>query len=139
MPTELILLIVSVVVFAAMIFLLLYSLRRQRELHDEMQDDLRRALSDLRRELNEGVQSSVSNLGRMIMEQQRTSDAQSETRFKTFEQGNEQRLKSFEFNNEQKLEAIRQTIERRLLALQTENTKTRRNAYGCGRKTSKNA
>ena len=121
MTTNLILLIVSVFVFAAMILLLLYSLRRQRELHDEMQDDLRRALSDLRRELNDGVQSSVSNLGRMIMEQQRTSDAQGETRFKTFEQGNEQRLKSFEFNNEQKLEAIRQTIERRLLALQTEN------------------
>jgi len=122
MTVEIILLVVSVIVFAAMILLLLYSLRRQRELHDEMQDDLRRALSDLRRELNDGVQSSVSNLGRMIMEQQRTSDAQGETRFKTFEQGNEQRLKSFEFNNEQKLEAIRQTIERRLLALQTENT-----------------
>ena len=121
MTTNLILLIVSVFVFAAMILLLLYSLRRQRELHDEMQDDLRRAHSDLRRELNDGVQSSVSNLGRMIMEQQRTSDSQGETRFKTFEQGNEQRLKSFEFNNEQKLEAIRQTIERRLLALQTEN------------------
>lgn len=121
MTVDIILLAVSVVVFAAMIFLLLYSLRRQRELHDEMQDDLRRALSDLRRELNDGVQSSVSNLGRMIMEQQRTSDAQGETRFKTFEQGNEQRLKSFEFNNEQKMEAIRQTIERRLLALQTEN------------------
>ena len=122
MTTELILLIVSVVVFAAMILLLLYSLRRQQSLHDAMQDDLRRTLSDLRRDLNEGVQSSVSHLGRMIMEQQRTSDAQGETRFKTFEQGNEQRLKSFEYNNEQKLEAIRQTIERRLLALQTENT-----------------
>ena len=122
MTTELILLIVSVVVFAAMILLLQYSLRRQQSLHDAMQDDLRRALSDLRRELNEGVQSSVSHLGRMIMEQQRTSDAQGETRFKTFEQGNEQRLKSFEYNNEQKLEAIRQTIERRLLSLQTENT-----------------
>ena len=121
MTTVLILLIVSVVVFAAMILLLLYSLRRQQSLHDATQDDLRRALSDLRRELNEGVQSSVSHLGRMIMEQQRTSDAQGETRFKTFEQGNEQRLKSFEYNNEQKLEAIRQTIERRLLALQTEN------------------
>jgi len=121
MTVEIILLVVSVIVFAAMILLLLYSIRRQRELHDEMQDDLRRALSELRRELSEGVQSSVTNLGRMIMEQQRTSDAQGEVRFKSFEQGNEQRLKSFEFNNEQKLEAIRQTIERRLLALQTEN------------------
>ncbi|MDP3448307.1 MAG: DNA recombination protein RmuC [Eubacteriales bacterium] len=121
MPTELILLIVSVVVFTAMIVLLVYSLRRQQALHDAMQDDLRRTLSDLRRELGDGMQSSVSHLGRMILDQQRNSDAQGETRFKTFELGNEQRLKSFEFNNEQKLEAIRQTIERRLLALQTEN------------------
>ena len=46
----------------------------------------------------------------MILEQQRTSGAQSEQRFKTFETA-----------NEQKLEAIRITMERRLLALQTEN------------------
>jgi DNA recombination protein RmuC len=122
MKPELILLIVSLAVFAAMIVLLVTILRRQQALHDAMRDDLNRALSDLRRELNESVQSSVSHLGRMIMEQQRTSDAQGETRFKTFEQGNEQRLKSFEFNNEQKLEAIRQTVERRLVSLQTDNT-----------------
>ena len=122
MKPELILLIVSLAVFAAMIALLVTILRRQQALHDAMRDDLNRALSDLRRELNESVQSSVSHLGRMIMEQQRTSDAQGETRFKTFEQGNEQRLKSFEFNNEQKLEAIRQTVERRLVSLQTDNT-----------------
>ena len=121
MKPELILLIVSLAVFAAMIVLLVTILRRQQALHDAMRDDLNRALSDLRRELNESVQSSVSHLGRMIMEQQRTSDAQGETRFKTFEQGNEQRLKSFEFNNEQKLEAIRQTVERRLVSLQTDN------------------
>lgn len=122
MKPELILLIVSLAVFAAMIVLLVTILRRQQALHDAMRDDLNRTLSDLRRELNETVQSSVSHLGRMIMEQQRTSDAQGETRFKTFEQGNEQRLKSFEFNNEQKLEAIRQTVERRLVTIQTDNT-----------------
>jgi DNA recombination protein RmuC len=121
MSPEIILLIVSLIVFVAMILLLFYILRRQQSLHDAMQDDLSRTLSDLRRELNDGVQSSVSHLGRMILDQQRASDAQGETRFKTFELGNEQRLKSFEFNNEQKLEAIRQTVERRLLALQTEN------------------
>ena len=123
MKPELILLIVSLAVFAAMIVLLVTILRRQQALHDAMRDDLNRALSDLRRELSDTVQSSVSHLGRMIMEQQRTSDAQGEIRFKTFEQGNEQRLKSFEFNNEQKLEAIRQTVERRLVSLQTDNTK----------------
>ncbi|MDD4311119.1 MAG: DNA recombination protein RmuC [Eubacteriales bacterium] len=123
MPTETILLIVSLVVFAAIIFLLVYSIRRQQAQNEAMQDDLNHALSDLRRELNESVQSSVSHLGRMILEQQRNADAQGETRFKTFEQGNEQRLKSFEFNNEQKLEAIRQTVERRLVSLQTDNAK----------------
>jgi DNA recombination protein RmuC len=46
----------------------------------------------------------------MILEQQRTSDAQGETRFKTFE-----------VTNEQKLEAIRLTVERRLIQLQTGN------------------
>ena len=121
MPTETILFIVSIVVFAAIIILLVYSMRRQQAQSEAMQDDLNRALSDLRRELNESVQSSVSHLGRMILEQQRNSDAQGETRFKTFEQGNEQRLKSFEFNNEQKLEAIRQTVERRLVSMQTDN------------------
>ncbi len=122
MQPELILLIISLAVFVAMVLLLVYNIRRQQALHDEMKDDLNRALSDLRRELNESVQSSVSHLGRMILEQQRNADSQGETRFKTFEQGNEQRLKSFEFNNEQKLEAIRQTVERRLISMQTDNT-----------------
>ena len=122
MQPELILLIISLAVFVAMILLLIYIIRRQQSLHDTMEEDLNRALSDLRRELNESVQSSVSHLGRMILEQQRNADSQGETRFKTFEQGNEQRLKSFEFNNEQKLEAIRQTVERRLISMQTDNT-----------------
>ncbi len=121
MPTEVIVLILSIVVFAAMILLLVYVIRRQQSLHDAMQEALDRALSDLRRELGEGVQSSVSHLGRMILDQQRAANAQGETRFKTFEQGNEQRLKSFEFNNEQKLEAIRQTVERRLVTMQNDN------------------
>ena len=123
MQPEIILLIVSLAVFAAMILLLVYSIRRQQTMLNTMQDDLNRALSEVRRELSESVQSNVSYLGRMILEQQRTSDAQGETRFKTFELGNEQRLKSFEFNNEQKLEAIRQTVERRLIAMQGDNAK----------------
>jgi DNA recombination protein RmuC len=123
MKPEIILLIVSVAVFAAMILLLVYSIRRQQAMLSAMQDDLNRTLSELRRELSESVQSNVSYLGRMILEQQRTSDVQGETRFKTFELGNEQRLKSFEFNNEQKLEAIRQTVERRLVTMQGDNAK----------------
>ena len=110
MQTDLILLIVSIVVFIAMTLLLIYMIRRQQAMHAETKSDLNRSLSELRRELGDGVQSSVSHLGRMILDQQRNTDTQSETRFKTFE-----------LTNEQKLEAIRQTVERRLLALQTEN------------------
>ena len=123
MQTEQIFLIISILMFAVMVVLLVLLLRRQRVMQDEMKDDINRSLSDLRRELGDGVQSSVSHMGRMILDQQRTADAQGEARFKSFEQSNEQRLKSFEFNNEQKLEAIRQTVERRLLSMQTDNTK----------------
>jgi len=107
---ELILFIVSLCVFVVILLVLFYLVRRQRALQDALTDDLSRALSELRRELGSNVQNSVANLGNMILEQQRTSGAQSEQRFKTFETA-----------NEQKLEAIRQTVERRLLALQTEN------------------
>ena len=121
MHTEQIFLLLSILMFAIMIALLVVFLRRQRAMQEDLKDDINRSLSDLRRELSESVQSSVSHMGRMILDQQRTADAQGETRFKTFELNNEQRLKSFEFNNEQKLEAIRITVERRLVALQTEN------------------
>ena len=121
MQTEQIFLLLSILMFAVMIALLVVFLRRQRAMQEDLKDDINRSLSDLRRELSESVQSSVSHMGRMILDQQRTADAQGETRFKTFELNNEQRLKSFEFNNEQKLEAIRITVERRLVALQTEN------------------
>ncbi len=107
---ELALFIVSLCVFVVILLVLFYLVRRQRALQDALTDDLSRALSELRRELGSNVQTSVANLGNMILEQQRTSGAQSEQRFKTFETA-----------NEQKLEAIRITMERRLLALQTEN------------------
>ncbi|MEA4870347.1 MAG: DNA recombination protein RmuC [Christensenella sp.] len=123
MQTEQILLIISILMFAVMVALLVLLLRRQHTMQNDMKDDINHSLSDLRRELGDGVQSSVSHMGRMILDQQRTADAQGEARFKSFELNNEQRLKSFEFNNEQKLEAIRQTVERRLLSMQTDNTK----------------
>jgi len=107
---ETILFIVSLCVFAAVLFVLFYTIKRQQSLQDALSSELSRTLSELRRELNDNMQSSVTNLGRMILEQQRTSGAQSETRFKTFE-----------VTNEQKLEAIRQTVERRLVSMQRDN------------------
>lgn len=107
---ELTILVVSLCVFVLTLLALLFIYRSQQTFQKEFRSEQTRALSELRRELADGVQSSVSSLGRMILEQQRTSDAQGETRFKTFE-----------VTNEQKLEAIRLTVERRLIQLQTEN------------------
>ncbi len=107
---ELTILVVSLCVFVLTLLVLLFIYRSQQTFQKEFRSEQTRALSELRRELADGVQSSVSSLGRMILDQQRTSDAQGETRFKTFE-----------VTNEQKLEAIRLTVERRLIQLQTEN------------------
>ncbi|HWP22192.1 MAG TPA: DNA recombination protein RmuC [Candidatus Cryosericum sp.] len=107
---ELTILVVSLCVFVLTLLALLFIYRSQQTFQKEFRSEQTRALSELRRELADGVQSSVSSLGRMILDQQRTSDAQGETRFKTFE-----------VTNEQKLEAIRLTVERRLIQLQTEN------------------
>lgn len=107
---EITILVVSLCVFVLTLLALLFLYRSQQTFQKEFRSEQTRALSELRRELADGVQSSVSRLGSMILEQQRTSDAQGETRFKTFE-----------VTNEQKLEAIRLTVERRLIQLQTEN------------------
>ncbi len=109
---ETVVLIVSVCTFVLTLAVLLLLARRQRSFQKELRDELAHSLSELRRDLTDSMQSTVTNLGRMILEQQRTAHAQSETRFKTFE-----------VTNEQKLEAIRQTVERRIVALQTENSK----------------
>lgn len=109
---ETITLIVSVCTFVFVLLVLFWLARSQQAFQRELRDELLHSLSDLRKELTESTQSTVTNLGRMIMEQQRTANAQSETRFKTFE-----------VTNEQKLEAIRLTVERRIVALQNENTK----------------
>jgi DNA recombination protein RmuC len=109
---EIITLIVSVCTFVLVLAVLLWLARTQQAYQRELRDELLRSLSELRRDLGESMQSAVTNLGRMILDQQRTAGAQSESRFKTFE-----------VTNEQKLEAIRQTVERRIVALQNENTK----------------
>ena len=107
---EITILVVSLCVFALTLVALLFLYRSQQSFQRELRESLSRSLAELRRDVTESMQSAISNLGRMILDQQRASDAQGETRFKTFE-----------VTNEQKLEAIRQTIERRLQLLQTEN------------------
>ena len=107
---ETILLIVALCVFVFSMLALIAIIIRLQTLRNELLETVTRSQAELRREVGDSVQSAVATLGRMLLEQQRTSDLQSETRFKTFE-----------YTNEQKLEAIRQTIERRLFQLQTDN------------------
>ncbi len=107
---EYIALIISLISLAVMLIAAALLLRRQRLQHEALQDDLDEALSQLRQELANTVNSSVGTLGRMIGDNQLAAATQAESRFKTFETA-----------NEQKLEAVRQTIERRLYQLQTEN------------------
>lgn len=107
---QLTILIVSLCVFLLMLLVLFFLYRSQKAFQRELRDELTRSLSDLRHELTQSMQSSVSSLGRMILEQQKAAAEQGESRFKTFE-----------VTNEQKLEAIRVTVERRLVDLQKEN------------------
>lgn len=73
---------------------------------DALKADMTALETQTRRELTQ----TLTQIGQLIGETQRTAAAQSESRFSTFES-----------NNEQKLEAIRQTVERRLLRLQDDN------------------
>jgi len=78
----------------------------QNRMHREWIDSQTR----LRQELTNGVQNSVSALGRLIGENQQNAAEQQENR-----------LRSFESANEQKLEQIRETMERRLARMQADN------------------
>ena len=94
---------------------LLLLVRQRNDAHgaaEHLEDEMEESASELRRELGGNIQSSVSSFGRVILESQQASSAQSEVRFKTFE-----------LSNEQKLEAIRQTMERRLSQMQEDNNK----------------
>ena len=107
---ELLLLILCCLIFLAVILLTVLLVRQNHTLHEDFEDTLNESQSLLRQELNQSIQSSVSSLGRMVVDGQLSAASQAETRFKTFETV-----------NEQKLDAIRQTMERRLFQMQSDN------------------
>jgi DNA recombination protein RmuC len=93
------------------------------QLLKENSDQLLRALehqqSTLRQELASQTQTSVKNMGVMLVENQRSfSQNQSEKMTQL-----EDRLKTFSLENEQKLENIRLTMEKNLSRLQEDNNK----------------
>ena len=74
---------------------------------------------ELRKEVNESIQSSVKNLGDMLSENQKTASTTQTEQMKTLET----RFKTLEANNEQKLEAMRGTISKQLNYIQEDNNK----------------
>ncbi len=75
--------------------------------------------SALRQEMSAQTQTSVKNMGDMIMENQRGFSRSQYERMLSLEE----RLKTFSVQNEQKLENIRQTVDRQLDALQKDNNR----------------
>ncbi len=86
---------------------------------EAVRNELVRQQSALRQELAGQTQTSVTNLGTILSENQRNfSQNQSEKMSQL-----EERLKTFSLENEQKLENIRATIQNQLLHLQDDNNK----------------
>lgn len=86
---------------------------------NEVRQELQSQQSVLRQELQAQTQSSVKNMGDMLLGSQRSfSQSQTEKMAQI-----EQRLKTFSLENEQKLENIRITMEKQLAQLQKENTR----------------
>lgn len=90
-----------------------------KEIVDAVKNETQQQQSILRQELLSQTQTSVKNMGDMLVENQRTfSQNQSEKMGQL-----EERLKTFSLENEQKLENIRQSVEKRLTYLQQDNNK----------------
>ncbi len=110
MELAILILVGALIVLAALN--LAFTLKRggDAQKRDVLDKELLRSQSVLRQELTYTVQSSVSALGQLLSENQRSASARTEARFS-----------SLETANEQKLEAIRQTMERRLSAIQADS------------------
>lgn len=86
---------------------------------NEVRHELQTQQSVLRQELQVQTQSSVKNMGDMLLGSQSSfSQSQTEKLAQI-----EQRLKTFSLENEQKLENIRVSMEKQLAQLQKENTR----------------
>lgn len=127
---DIILIVLCVLTLIAAVSAVIIILSKKNDKNDsteqllkEKSDQLLRALehqqSTLRQELASQTQTSVKNMGVMLVENQRSfSQNQSEKMTQL-----EDRLKTFSLENEQKLENIRLTMEKNLSRLQEDNNK----------------
>ena len=113
--------VISVII--SLVTMVIVLVKNNKDNSDKMFHTLRNELNSqqsiLRQELSTQTQSSVKNMGDMLIENQRSfSQHQSEKMTQL-----EERMKTFSLENGQKLENIRETVEKRLEYIQADNNR----------------
>lgn len=123
METFLIIMCAAACVFSLVTLIIVLFRKNNQDNTQEIVYAVRREISSqqsaLRQEMSAQTQTSVKNMGDMLMENQRGFSSSQYERMLSLEE----RLKTFSVQNEQKLENIRQTVDRQLDALQKDNNR----------------
>ncbi len=123
METLLIIMCAAACVFSLVTLIIILFRKNNSDDTQEIVYAVRREISSqqsaLRQEMSAQTQTSVKNMGDMLMENQRGFSRSQYERMLSLEE----RLKTFSVQNEQKLENIRQTVDRQLDALQKDNNR----------------
>lgn len=121
---EIIVIIFCLVTLAAVISAIIIMLKRNnkndtQEIVNAVSSETQHQQSTLRQELVTQTQSSVKNMGEMLLNNQNSFSQNQTEKLSQLEE----RLKTFSLENEQKLENIRQSVEKRLAYLQQDNNR----------------
>ena len=121
---EIIVIIFCLVTLAAVISAIIIMLKRNnkndtQEIVNAVSSETQHQQSALRQELVTQTQSSVKNMGEMLLNNQNSFSQNQTEKLSQLEE----RLKTFSLENEQKLENIRQSVEKRLAYLQQDNNR----------------
>jgi len=112
-----------ITVIISVITMVIVLIKNNKDDSDKMFHMLRTELNSqqsiLRQELSTQTQSSVKNMGNMLIENQRSFSQQQSEKMTQLEE----RMKTFSLENGQKLENIRGTVEKRLEYIQADNNR----------------
>lgn len=112
-----------ITVIISVITMVIVLIKNNKDNSDKMFYTLRNELNSqqsiLRQELSTQTQSSVKNMGDMLIENQRSFSQQQAEKMTQLEE----RMKTFSLENGQKLENIRGTVEKRLEYIQADNNR----------------
>lgn len=110
---------IATVIISIVTVIIILTKNNSDKLFQMLRNELNSQQSILRQELSTQTQSSVKNMGDMLIENQRSfSQHQSEKMTQL-----EERMKTFSLENGQKLENIRETVEKRLEYIQADNNR----------------